>query len=573
MKPNAPVTPPVVETASVRLRWTIARKLYCLLGLVLALFLAVVLFTLNAVRHSSRAIAQVTDASLPLQRAVMDFNEQKTSQNHKLNDLLTEGLTNTTESAQYVKFNADVLALTKKVDDAAELTKEAMQKLVQLDTAHHVKVDRVAKEFDSLAQDHEAWDGQCAALLKRMRGTRDSRLLDDISDIKRRGAELEDHGLKIQTHLSDFIQERVREVATSQRSIVVLEAALGSLALAVGALLGVVFVRRLNHPIASLTNTARAIAEGNLDQPTLEVRTTDETAVLANAFNRMAANLRTQIQETRKIIETLSAATNQISASIQEQAASSKEEAATIQEITTTMQEIRQSSGDIANRAGEVAKTAEATSSASASGLKSVEDGQRNMESIREQVEEVAEQIVALSEKNQAVGQIIASVTEIAEQSHLLAINAAIEAVSAGERGGRFSVVAGEMRGLANQAKEATVQVRNILGDVQKGINTSVMLAEEAVKRVEAAKTQAEVTRQSIGDLRGIAQDSAQAFQQIIAGTNQQHIGVEQITQGMNDIRQSAQQTAAGIAQLEQAMHNLVSLAQQLRASIERYRL
>ena len=102
------------------------------------------------------------------------------------------------------------------------------------------------------------------------------------------------------------------------------------------------------------------------------------------------------------------------------------------------------------------------------------------MEAIREQVEEVAEKIVALSQKTQAVGEIIATVNDIAEQSNLLALNAAIEAATAGEQGSRFSVVANEMKHLADQAKEATVQVRTILGDIQKGINSSVMLTEEA---------------------------------------------------------------------------------------------
>ena len=105
-------------------------------------------------------------------------------------------------------------------------------------------------------------------------------------------------------------------------------------------------------------------------------------------------------------------------------------------------------------------------------------------------VEEVAENIVALSEKTQAVGEIIATVNDVAERSNLLALNAAIEAAAAGEQGNRFSVVANEMKNLADQAKDSTVQVRTILSDIQKGINSSVMLTEEAVKRVESGKQQ-----------------------------------------------------------------------------------
>ena len=139
----------------------------------------------------------------------------------------------------------------------------------------------------------------------------------------------------------------------------------------------------------------------------------------------------------------------------------------------------------------------------------------------------MADNIVALSEKTQAVGEIIATVNDIAEQSNLLALNAAIEAAAAGDQGSRFSVVANEMKNLADQAKESTVQVRTILGDIQKGINSSVMLTEEAVKRVEAGKQQADVTERTIREMAETTQESVQAFQQIIGAANQQQIGFE----------------------------------------------
>src|SRR5205814_10329015 len=123
--------------------------------------------------------------------------------------------------------------------------------------------------------------------------------------------------------------------------------------------------------------------------------------------------------------------------------------------------------------------SAEAASATSKSGLQAVKSTNRTMEAIREQVEEVAEHIVALSEKTQTVGEIIATVNDIAEQSNLLALNATIEAAAAGSEGNRFSVVATEMKNLADRAKACTIQVRTILSEIQKGINTSVMLTEE----------------------------------------------------------------------------------------------
>ena len=175
------------------------------------------------------------------------------------------------------------------------------------------------------------------------------------------------------------------------------------------------------------------------------------------------------------------------------------------------------------------------------------------MENIRVQAEAVAENVVSLSEKTQAIGEIISTVNDLAEQSHLLALNAAIEAAAAGEHGRSFSVIASEVKNLADQSRDATVQVRVILGDIQKGINSSVMLTEEAVKRVESGKQQADVASTTIRTMAESIQQSVQAFQQIVAGSNQQQIGFNQVTQAVRDIGQASQQTAASTQQMEKA--------------------
>jgi methyl-accepting chemotaxis protein len=152
-------------------------------------------------------------------------------------------------------------------------------------------------------------------------------------------------------------------------------------------------------------------------------------------------------------------------------------------------------------------------------------------------------------------------------------LNATIEAAEAGEEGNRFSVVASEMKNLADQAKECTLHVRKILGEIQKGINTSVMLTEEAVKRVESGKQQADVSENVIRQISSTTEESIQAFQQIIGATNQQQVGLEQVARGMQDIDRAAQQNATGTGQLEQAVVSLSALSKQLRTAVASYRI
>jgi methyl-accepting chemotaxis protein len=335
---------------------------------------------------------------------------------------------------------------------------------------------------------------------------------------------------------------------------------------------GVITQRSITRPLADFMQFVGRVGEGDLTHQA-KISSADELGELAEHLDQMVAGLRQVAGQTRLATENLNAAAAEILASTQQQAAGTGEQAAAIQQTTTTMEEVTQSGVQISERAKQVAASAEATSAASHTGLQAVENTNRNMEAIREQAEAVAENVVALSEKTQAIGEIISTVNDLAEQSHLLALNAAIEAAAAGEHGRSFSVIASEVKNLADQSREATVQVRSILGDIQKGINSSVMLTEEAVKRVESGKQQADVADRTIRSMTENIQQSVQAFQQIVAGSNQQQIGFGQVMQAVRDIGQASQQSASSTRQLEKAALNLTALAEQLQKAVARYRI
>jgi methyl-accepting chemotaxis protein len=338
------------------------------------------------------------------------------------------------------------------------------------------------------------------------------------------------------------------------------------------AFLGLAIHRSITRPLAEFQKLVNAVGGGDLTQQSA-VGGDDEIGKLAQGLNQMVSGLKEVAGQTRAATDNLNSAVVEILASAKQQAASTGERATACQETNATMQEVSQSCFQMSESAKQVGAAAEATSVASHAGLETVQDTNRSMESIREQAEAVAQNVIALSEKTQMVGEIVATVNDIAEQSHLLALNAAIEAAAAGEHGRSFSVVAGEIKNLADQSKEATVQVKSILGDIQKGINSSVMLTEEVVKRVDLGKRQADQAASTIREMTSSIQLSVQAFQQIMAGTNQQQIGVEHVMQAVKDIGQGSDQAAASTRQMERAAADLAALGQQLRKATDRYRL
>lgn len=337
-------------------------------------------------------------------------------------------------------------------------------------------------------------------------------------------------------------------------------------------LLSLAIERSITAPLRQFMAFVERVGKGDLTESAAGGRQ-DELGQLALRLNQMVTGLRDVAGQTRNVAESLNAATAEILASTQQQAAGTAEQAAAVHQANATMTEISQSGSQISERARAVAAAADATSSASTTGLQSVQSTTGTMESIREQAEAVAENVIALSEKTQAIGDIIAAANDIAEQSHLLALNAAIQAAAAGEHGRSFAVVASEMKSLADQSKQATVQIRSILGDIQKSIASSVMLTEEAVKRIELGREQAEGADRSIRALTANIEESVQAFQQIVAGSNQQQIGFEQVAQAFRNIGIASEQTATSTRQSERAAANLNALAQQLRAAVERYQI
>lgn len=392
----------------------------------------------------------------------------------------------------------------------------------------------------------------------------------------RRSAKL-DEMLRLGQELTDATNSVVQQIeATSELSlshVIRNDILLGILASLAAAIVTLVIARDIIRPLKDCVARAHDIASGNLRIEPLPVTSADEIGQLAVSFNQMADSLREVASRTRSVTENLNASAAQIFATTKEQAAATRQQAAAVQQITATVEEINQSGKQVAERAKQLSGSAQSMANASGLGLQAVESIVKAMEGIRHQAGSVADNIVTLSERTQAIGEIIATVTDIAEQSNLVALNAAIEAADAREEGRRFAVVAGEIKNLADQAKDATRRVRNILEEIQRGINTSVLLTEEAMKRVEYGRDKVTVAEDAIRKMTANVSESANAFQQIGGATNQQQIGFEQVVQALQEIRQASQQTASSTGQLESAAGGFTALSQQLRDVVEKYRV
>jgi methyl-accepting chemotaxis protein len=327
---------------------------------------------------------------------------------------------------------------------------------------------------------------------------------------------------------------------------------------------------RMTASLTSMAGVARTIAAGDLR---VNVRPQSDRDALGNAFASMVENLRQVTTDLAEGVNVLGAAASEISASTTQLAASASESAAAVSETTTTVEEVRQTAQLSSQKAKYVADSAQKAAQISQSGRKSTEEVGAGMVRIRQQMDAIAASMGRLGEQSQVIGQIIATVEDLAAQSNLLAVNAAIEAAKAGEQGKGFNVVAQEVKSLAEQSRQATNQVRTILGDIQKATAVAVLATEQGSKAVEAGARQSDVAGESIQALAGSVTEAAQAATQIAASSQQQLVGVDQVATAMESIKQASTQNVASAKQLETAARNLNDLGQRLKRTVERYKL
>ena len=347
----------------------------------------------------------------------------------------------------------------------------------------------------------------------------------------------------------------------------------GALLVALFAALGAYLVAsRLTRPLERLRDAAVAIAAGDLTRR-IELDTTAEIADLAASFTAMVEGLQATIGELRGAAITLGQRSGDILGSVSRQAAMASQQAAAITETSTTASEIAQTSKQATQHADSVIEMTKRSDDLSQEGLQTVEEAVKASASLGEQVNKIAASMTGLSDRTLQVGEIISSVKDLAEQSNLLALNASIEASKAGDHGRGFAVVAMEMRNLAEQSKQAAVQIRAILQEIQRSARDAAAATDEGSKRASAAMGLARSAGEAIEGLAMVIRESAVAARQIANNTRQQTIGVDQMVTAIAELSQAINESAEGTRTIESGTAALSEISKQLAAAVQRYRV
>ncbi|MCY1080267.1 methyl-accepting chemotaxis protein [Archangium lansingense] len=328
----------------------------------------------------------------------------------------------------------------------------------------------------------------------------------------------------------------------------------------------------LAEPLRALSEDATRIAQGEVRTPRF-IPAEDEVWAVSGAFTRMQAQLAQALVQLQRAGLQISSTTEQLVATSADQETGAGEQAISLNETRATTEELARSAQQIAVNAESVSAMAETTFGAAQSGQRSAAAFLAAMHRMKGDNQAIADAVVRLNKRVQQIGKVVEFINEIADKSDLLALNAELEGTKAGEPGRGFSLVAAEMRRLAENVLSSTLAIERLIDEIRDATQAAVMATEAGLKTTERGAALAAQVDQSLGLILELARQTSHAVRSISLATQQQQTGTDQLAAAMGDILRVTEENAEATQQMVAANTDLSALARDLKATVQRFRV
>ncbi|MGL4776794.1 MAG: methyl-accepting chemotaxis protein, partial [Aeromonas veronii] len=352
-----------------------------------------------------------------------------------------------------------------------------------------------------------------------------------------------------------------------------LSTTVGALTLLFVVIVAWLLIRQIRNPVMTLLEQTRQVAAGNLtSQLDMKQFSHDELGKLAQGFNEMQSNLRMLVNEVSGSVVQLGAAAEEISAVAQQSANNMGAQQHELNQLATAMNEMQATVQEVARNTNDAASAATSASDTAAQGSETVNDSIGRIEKVATAIEETALVIRQLGDDSRNIGMVLEVIQGIAEQTNLLALNAAIEAARAGEQGRGFAVVADEVRTLAKRTQDSTSQINHIISELQQRANEAGVTMQQSQDMMSETVHTAREVGASIAEISSSVNSISHMNIQIATATEEQGAVSEELNRNVVNISNASEEVATGAKQMAQACNDLNLLATQLQEVVRKFR-
>ncbi|RPH55391.1 methyl-accepting chemotaxis protein, partial [bacterium] len=296
----------------------------------------------------------------------------------------------------------------------------------------------------------------------------------------------------------------------------------------------------------------------------------ERLARIAEAASEALSLLAQQIQDSSIEVASAADAVNEIASEL---ASGSSEQAASVVEITAAMEELARTASQIAENASRQADLASRAEASGDAGSAAVDEAVSGVEEVQKRISAIANRADALGTRSKEIYRVLDLITEIAQETHILSLNAAIEAVAAGADGRRFSVVAEEVRHLAQRSQESVESVRNLLDEFSGSIRATIVATEEGSKEASRVLERSRAAAGAIGELRRASGDTSRVARQISLATQQQNAASDEVVMTLREVSLVVQRMTGGLKNLSSTADRLNSLGLTIQLLAQSFRL
>ena len=363
--------------------------------------------------------------------------------------------------------------------------------------------------------------------------------------------------------------ERVEKATKIIRIIAIATIVIG---LVLSIALGIIITRSVNCGVRELAVTAKKLANGEL---TARVNwdSTDELGDVGRAFNQMATEFSSLISQVRQSADQVASAAAMQTGTAEKVSAISGKQSQQASIAASSIENLNSAVKEIAQKTDDVVTSANDASTMAAEGQKVVNKAVQGIQQVATTVKESAQLMVALGQRSDQIGQIVNVIKDIAEQTNLLALNAAIEAARAGEQGRGFAVVADEVRKLAERTATATSEISKMISAIQSETGNAVSTMEKGSSQVSDGVALANQAGQSLQNINSSVKRVVEMIEQISEATRSQSEMTNEITKRVEHIAEMAQENTSSIDETTHASHDLQNLSGHLQQVVSRFKL